>query len=719
MSDPRTEPVLRDGSTHIGPLASTNASRYAGRVMVGLGRSSKLGWWVAACGLVLGVTACGDGLAFDEAAGDGGDETGQGGNTPDLDDDGEDAGTDGALDDTGEDGDETGGSGPEDDGGLGSCQADCGPTGSCVLDEAGVPMCQCADDAVGYGLRCLPCAKSDGSFDVELSSAHVQMTVTFNGEPAPTSQYERGNVWLRDRASGDQTLVGDTSDGVIDTVVLAGTYDVIYDRVVGGNIVPRNKAAVVMRQLVVDEDLEMELDIPVVRLQGAITLGGDAPPDSEYETGDLVLVDASTGDEVKLGQTRNGEYSARVLPGSYEVHYRRILGGAMVPRNGDAHFHDVVVSAGQTEMELDVDVPFVDIDGGMLLNGSSAPDSDYETGIIRFADPETGDTFVIGETRDTTFDSRVIPGTYEVLYERKLGGAMMPINEEAVIQTVDVGAQAKFDINIQTATISGDFALDGGPLPGTGEDAIVSLVDHMTGDKIALGHFADGTFQRIVVAGSYDLVYGQISAAGGLPANTGAVLQTVDLAPGADQATTVDVGSAGVTGSILLGGATPPSSEYSDARLYLRNQDTGDSVLLGSTRLGDFSGTVVPGTYDVVYVVETAGGEVPVNSEATLMEDVQIADGTDLMLDIPVFDLAGGVALDGTPTGGGGGDRANLLLRDVDTEDVIFLGGTEVGSFSRKLTRGKYLVIYQGIESSGLLPRNEHAGVACVDLVTE
>jgi len=692
--------------------------------MVGLGRSSKLGSLVAACGLVLTVGACGDGLAFDDAAGDG--ETGEGSNDPGADGDDDDApGTSGALgdetgDDAGEDGDndETGG-GPEDDGGAASCQADCGPGGECIYDEAGVPMCQCTDGMVGYGLRCIPCDKSDGNFDIELQSAEVRMAVTFNGEPAPSSQYERGNIWLRDRSSGDQTFVGDTSDGTIETVVLPGVYDVIYDRVVGGNIVPRNKAALVVRQLHVDADIDMELDVPVVLLQGSITLGGDAPPDSQYETGELVLVDASSGDEVKLGETRNGEFATRVLPGTYEIHFRRLLGGETVPRNGDAHIDDIVVSAGQEQMQLDVDVPFVDIDGDLLLNGASAPDSDYETGIIRLADVQTGDTFVIGETRDTTFASRVIPGTYEVLYERKLGGAMVPVNEEAVIATVDVGAEPAFDINIETATISGDFALDGAPLPGTGEDAIVSLVDHATGDKITLGHLADGTFQRVVVAGDYDIVYGQISAAGTLPANTGAVLQTLQLSAGVDQATTINIGSAGVTGSILLDGAAPPTSEYSDARLYLRDQTTGDSVLLGSTRVGDFAGTVVPGIYDVVYVVETAGGEVPVNSEATVLEGVEIGDGTDLQLDIPVFDLAGGVALDGSPTGGGGGDRANLLLRDVDTEDVIFLGGTEVGSFSRKITRGTYLVVYEGVESSGLMPRNEHAGVACIDLVAE
>ena len=704
------------------PLARSESASYDGAVMVGLGRSSKPGLLASlgTCALLLAVPACGDGLAFDEAAaGDDGGGTGNGGAGPGESDDEDD---DDANDEDGGIGDETGGGSdgaPEDDAGAADeCDADCGPGGTCILDEAGVPMCSCPDDAVAYGLRCVPCEKSDGSFDVELQSAHVEMTVTFNREPAPSSQYERGNIWLRDRASGDQTFVGDTRDGVIETVVLPGTYDVIYDRVVGGNIVPRNKAAVVIRQLDIDGDVELDVDVPVVLVHGTITLGGESPPDSQYETGELVLVDGSTGDEVKLGETRDGEFSARVLPGTYEVHYRRMHGGDTVPRNGDAHFDDIVVDTVDT-MERDVDVPVVDIGGGLLLNGSDAPASQYETGTIRLADPETGDTFVIGETRDTTFDSRVIPGTYEVLYERKFGGAMVPVNEEAVVATVDVRNEPSFDIDIQTATISGDFELDGAPLPGTGEDAIVSLVDHTTGDEIALGHVSDGTFERIVVAGDYDLVYGQISAAGTLPANTGAVLRTVELTAGVDEATTVDVGSAAVSGSVLLGGQQPPTSEYSDARLYLRNPTTGDSVLLGSTRVGDFAGTVVPGLYDVVYVVETAGGEVPVNSEATLMKDVEVGNGTELMLDIPVFDVSGGVALDGSTTPGGGGDRANLLLRDVDTEDTIFLGGTEGGSFSRKITSGKYLVIYEGIESSGLMPRNEHAGVACFDLIAE
>ncbi|MBL4686990.1 MAG: hypothetical protein JKY37_20510 [Nannocystaceae bacterium] len=611
--------------------------------------------------------------------------------------------------------------GSDDDGDNGdfACAADCGPAGKCVLSEDGLESCACDVGYTPFGMQCLVCKETSGFTELAIEPVDVAVRVLINGEPAPASNYENAAIWLQDRASGDRVRLGETKDGSrLAASVLPGTYDVMYERLLGGNVVPRNEAAIVGR-LDVWDSTEMEIDLQAVDVRGAITLAGAEPPQGNYENGKIVFVDPRTGDEIHVGNTNNGSYAATVLPGKYDVHYQLLLGGDDVPSNRDAFITTVEVKADDsTRAQIDIDVPVIEISGPITLDGASPPQSNYETAALVLVDLTTGDEVLLGETQHGEFSRRVVPGVYDLVYQRILGGDVVPINRRAVLGTVDVVSEPNFTVAIETATIAGDFTLDDGPMTAApGEDATVSLLDPKTGDEILLGNLSTGSFNRKVLPGSYDVVYSQLSAAGALPANTGAILQSLDVAPGDSRVPAIDIGTAVVTGSILLDGLEPPTSEFSDGRLYLRNQSSGDSVLLGSTRAGEFAATVVPGTYDVVYVVETAGEEVPVNNRATVLSSIDVTDGAELALDIPVFEVLGRLLVNGTRAPSDTGNRGQLLLEDVATGDIIPLGGTNAGDFSRNVTAGRYVVVYEGQASTGIMPANEHAGLACLDLV--
>lgn len=674
-----------------------------------------------ACLAIAFAGACADdSIGADQAAEDGGDtdtttpdeedETGAAPGSGDPDDDGTDG--QGAVDGGSEDG-----GGNPDDGDF-ACTADCGPSGKCVTSEDGVESCQCDVGYAPFGMQCLVCKETSGFTEVAIEPVDVAVRVLINGEPAPASNYENAAIWLQDRASGDRVPLGETKDGGLTASVLPGPYDVVYERLLGGNVVPRNEAAIVGRMDVWDST-ELEVDLQAIDVRGAITLAGAEPPQSNYENGKIVFVDPRTGDEVHVGNTNNGSYAATVLPGKYNVHYQLLLGGDVVPSNRDAFIASVEVTADDSaRAQIDIDVPVVEISGAITLDGIAPPQSNYETAALVLVDLTTGDEVLLGETQHGDFSRRVVPGVYDLVYEQILGGDVVPINRRARLATVDVESEPNFTVAIETATIAGDFTLDGGAMLGApGEDGTVSLLDPATGDEIFLGNLTTGSFNRRILPGSYDVVYSQLSAAGALPANTGAVIRSLDVAPGDTRVPAIDVGTAVVTGSILLDGLDPPTSEFNDGRVYLRDHDTGDSVLLGSTRAGEFAATVVPGTYDVVYVVETAGEEVPVNNRATVLSSIDVTDGAELALDIPVFEVLGDLLVNGTPAPSDTGNRGQLLLEDVATGDIIPLGGTDAGEFSQKVTAGRYVVVYEGLASTGVMPANEHAGLACLDLV--
>ena len=176
---------------------------------------------------------------------------------------------------------------------------------------------------------------------------------------------------------------------------------------------------------------------------------------------------------------------------------------------------------------------------------------------------------------------------------------------------------------------------------------------------------------------------------------------------------------------MTIGGAAAPDSAYDDGRLFLRNLDTGDSVLLGSTRHGTYAARVVPGTYDVIYQNEISDTLLPINQGALLQAGVLI-EGPDVMLDIdvPVETLVGNVEIQGAdPSAAEGIGR--LYLRDLATDDVMFIGDTDsAANFSKPLTGGTYLMEYRGIPAQGAtlgtsLPANENAAFACFEIVSD
>jgi hypothetical protein len=305
-----------------------------------------------------------------------------------------------------------------------------------------------------------------------------------------------------------------------------------------------------------------------------------------------------------------------------------------------------------------------------------------------------------------------------LFYERVAGGELVPANKHAQLGVLSParGAQKPFDI--PAVAMTGSFRMgDGSPTPpDSSDDAVITLRDPLTGDAVVLGNTHDLVYDRLVIPGVYDVHYSQESSGAVLPTNTNARLSTVEvpLVPNGFQHE-IEIDAVQVSGTITLNGVAPPDSEYEDGRIYLRDGASGDSVLLGSTRDGQFSGIVVPGLYEVVYVAETAGEEVPVNSEAVIGQ-VEILAAKDLAIDVPAAALSGAILVNGEPPPGAPNDHGGVILVDALTADVVYLGDTQAGVFSRALAAGTYVVHFRGEAWQGGVPANTNAPIGCIVL---
>ncbi len=671
------------------------------------------------CGLDLGSA---DGRDTDDGAATTGADSTQGPADPSGETgDGDDASTGlTAGPDTG--GDDGTGTGENDED---ACDLDCGGEGWCENTDDG-PACSCNDGYVSVGLGCLECTTVQGAqLDTLVPAVRASFSFTVNGELPQASQYDSASLALRNRVSGDVVPLGGTHELNATVLMVPGTYDVLYTFREGGTL-PTNSAAV-LRTIEIDSSADSyALDIPSSSLRGAISFAAAPPQDPTYDYGRLWLVNTTTGDRVRLGDTRDATYAVTVIPGEYDVHYEYREHTDTAPLNRNGYVTSISVSADQDNL-ADIVIETVAVSGAVLFDGSVVADP-YDAGDLELLDVRTGDRFPLSDTEDGAYSTVVLAGTYDVIYTSRERGDATPGNVDAVVGELTLaneGIDATVDIDMDTVVLVGDFRLgNGAPPTDEFDDGIVSL-QGKSGGTVSVGNTHDGSFSRRVLAGSYEVFYSQETASVSMPVNTHAQVGSLELPPNAgtvEQDVTIEVVEA--FGTMTLGGIPAPDSAYDDGRLSLRNAETGDTVVLGNTRWGSYAARVVPGTYDILYANEFSETQLPVNGGAVLETGVLVdANNLNIDIDVPVSSLSGLIEIEGSAPSGAEG-LGQLFLRDVQTDDEVFIGHTEAASFTKPLTDGLYIMEYRGVAAEGAelgtsLPANANAAFACFRIISE
>jgi hypothetical protein len=588
-----------------------------------------------------------------------------------------------------------------------TCTPDCGEHGVCV-DVGGEGACECDD---GYELDasgCVPCAAAETPFDIDVPVIDVTARVLVDGAPAPASEYDDGNIYLENPRRGDRLHLGNTHDAQLSARILPGIYDVVYEVETPGQQMPVNTHHV-LATLDLQTDGDFDVDIPVALMDGTITLAGEDPPASEYDDGQVWLVDGTQTEAFAVANTHDGAVSAHVIEGAYRVHYRVETPGEVVPANRDAFVGWVELRG--TELATDIDIPAAPVVGDILINGQMPPVSEYEDGELVLRS-EDGDEVVLGNTHDGSFAATVVPGEYDLYYEHETGGAEVPVNRRARIAGLAVNAAEQFDVDIPMVDLDGAITIAGQVPPASEyDDGTVALHEPDTGDVVPLAKTSAGSYAVKIVPGTYEIVYAQETAGAVVPVNTAGRLGQLDVE--ASMSMDIDVEAVSVTGDITIDGAAPPGNAYASGRLFLRDAEHGDSVLLGTTPEGSYSAVVVPGSYGLYYVEETAGDGVPANQDAFLAP-VEVAGAMSFDVDIPSTVVMGGLTVGGEAPPASPGDSGSLYLRAGD--DSALLGATHDAVFSIRVVPGSYGIYYRADNAGATVPENTNGRLGCVTL---
>jgi hypothetical protein len=179
-------------------------------------------------------------------------------------------------------------------------------------------------------LRSAVSLSASGALDIDLRTVRTTGTVTLAGASLPDAAYARGELVVK--IPGDAESVGVLADldrgGTYDARILVGTYDLLYENGEAfgrctGNPYPCQRWVKLRSSVPFGTDAALDVDLPVVRLLGRITLDGAALPAASYGRGEIRMVgaDASLGRFVSIDTAQSG-YDVRIFPQKYDLTYR-------------------------------------------------------------------------------------------------------------------------------------------------------------------------------------------------------------------------------------------------------------------------------------------------------------------------------------------------------------------------------------------------------------
>jgi hypothetical protein len=458
-------------------------------------------------------------------------------------------------------------------------------------------------------------ASTDVESTIEIPTVVIFGAFEFDGVAAPDVDYESGRVWLRHPDSGDEVLLGTTSDSTYSVRVIPDLYDLRYEGIAGSAVAPAGTGT--FGELVAQtSEVATDVDVPTVALNGTFNFDGALAPDSDLENGRITLRSAET--EILLGETRTGEYSVRVLPGSYDVVYEGLVGSAVAPANKRATVRELEFGKADGDQTVDIDIRTVELSGSLLFNNEAAPADPSDDGFVMLRHP-SGDEVLLGMTSSLTYSRRVIEGPYDVYYAQDTSSQNAPRNTNARIRELVAQAGAVGDIDIQRVDVSGTITLAGATPPDSDyQDGHLYLRDLGTGDSVLLGNTRAGGYAAPAVPGDYEIVYVADDAAGPLPINTGAVIGDVTVAAGGPVDLSIDVPTLALGGTVTVNGEAAPMDALDIGNIYLVDAHTQDQLWLGNTFQGVYQQTLTPGNYLVYYRVAASQGGVPANENANL-----------------------------------------------------------------------------------------------------
>jgi hypothetical protein len=450
-----------------------------------------------------------------------------------------------------------------------------------------------------------------GTLDANLDTFTVSGNVTVGGQPYTSTG---GSIWLTSTTSSDEVLLHSfPSSSSYAALVAPGSYDVFYRSTpqhTAGTGPVNNTNAKVMSAVTISGDRTLDIDVPMITLSGWLSVNGAR---TSSGTG-VVMLRRAGGDSAVLGSPGSGgRYSARVVPGTYDVYF----GGGSTDQVGRVNQNARLsgpVSLEQSRTDFDIDVPVVTSGATITIDGSVVPSTDYGNRVV-LRPPNDAvygprDQAGIAFLQQTSFPAPVyiVPGVYDVHLQNLNAGGVSGIvgplrnRDVRVAAALDLTTMGRVAFDVPVVTLTG--ATTTAPSPSGG--IIVLASRSQPGDFADLAIAGNGAYTARVVPGRYDVVYENRLVYSWEPdvaraRNAHRVLRRdVDLTSAGAATLDVPVRAQSLHGAIRLDGQFAVASH--SGQIVLRSTDGTDSAYLAAVTASQYTAWVFPGRYDVYFV---------------------------------------------------------------------------------------------------------------------
>jgi len=211
------------------------------------------------------------------------------------------------------------------------------------IDKTSLPGSTCPMNTLGTierGLVVPPNGATIPTIDVTtvVASGRFTLAGAALAGPVPGGTFDDGALSLGTDA-GDSIVLGKLSNSTFTTRVSAGTYDLYFDvsnLALTSSIAPLNPHGKIKTvTLAPGAPITLDIDVPSTAISGTVKIGGSLL-DKEYDGGRLWLGEPKDKSSIPLTWTSTGKYSARVLPGKYDLFYQGTSPSSLAPFNASA-----------------------------------------------------------------------------------------------------------------------------------------------------------------------------------------------------------------------------------------------------------------------------------------------------------------------------------------------------------------------------------------------
>jgi hypothetical protein len=517
----------------------------------------------------------------------------------------------------------------------GSYDVDYAPDHSASVASNATPSCLPSN---GGRLRSAVALTADGILDIDIPVIEVSGAITLQGSALAITKDTAGLGAIGfARTGGGETAsvtLGESGPASYLVRLIPGSYDVSLQTnpracfnvtsIAALLPLPCN-SGVIKESVPLGDSRVLDLDIPVVRVSGNVTLDGQPLPAEYSPRGQLQFVRRPTGSTTDSAEGATGDfgfsgavsYALSLLPGQYDVHYRqdvigcRLVDLPRVPCIGGLMKSAVDLSADSV---VDVDLHGVEVTGRVTLRGQELPSG---------AEPllftgSTGHSVLIpvgamGNSPPGTYSVRLLPDTYDVSYPSPVicdPRSGLPCTGGSFRTGLSLTSDQTLDLDIPAVTVTGRVTLAGQPLPDatpTRGSLAFAPVGSTTVAKLPLGSTGEGTYALMIWPGRYDVnlsANSDLCASAitppALPCVGGNLLAGIDIT--ADRSLDLDLRPIAVTGAVHLNDGDLPATSYDRGNIIFFPvavpSDLGGYIPVGSSASPvNYTATMLPGRY--------------------------------------------------------------------------------------------------------------------------